>query len=130
MDKPGEFLRLARGYPVVVHDVKRITCLPHMQARQCAPRAANCIKSTVLAVMQHVEIFKCLFDELFRTFERFSGDVLKSEPAKRQCHAATHARAMHIDQLKRAATEIAYNAIGLVDTGHDAERGEIRFALA
>ena len=37
---------------------------------------------------------------------------------------------MHVDQLKRAAAEIADNAIRLVNAGHDAERSEMRLTLS
>src|ERR1039457_7151152 len=62
--------------------------------------------------------------------ERPPGDVLQGQAAKRQRHAAVHARAVHVDQLERAAAEVADDAVRLVDTGNDAERGEIGFAFA
>ena len=41
-----------------------------------------------------------------------------------------HARAVDVDQLERAAAEVADDAVGLVHAGDDAERGQFRLALA
>ena len=38
--------------------------------------------------------------------------------------------AIDVDQFQRAAAEIADQAVGLMDARHDAERGQLRFALA
>ena len=63
-------------------------------------------------------------------FEGFAGDVLKCQAAERQRHAAPHARAMHIDKLKRATAEVADDAIRPVNSRHDTERGEIGLTFA
>ena len=130
MHQPREFLRLARGNPVVVHDVERIAGLPHVQARQRAPGAADRIEGAVLAIVQHVEVLEGLLDEFFRFFQRFAGDVLQGQAAQRQRHAAAHARAVNIDQFERSAAKIADDAVRLVNAGDDAERGEMSLALA
>ena len=110
--------------------MKRIAGLPHVQPRQRAPGAADRIEGAAFAFVQHVEIFKCLLDVLFRLLERLAGDVLQGQSAERQRHAAAHARTVHIDQLQRAAAEIADNAVRLVDAGNNAERGEMGFAFS
>ena len=41
-----------------------------------------------------------------------------------------HARAVDIDQFERAAAEVADDAVGPVEAGDDAERGQLGLALA
>ncbi len=130
MHEPGEFLSFARRDPIIVHDVKRIPGLPHVQPRQRAPGAADRVECTVLAVMQHVQFFERFLDELLRPLERFSGDVLERETAERQRHAAAHAGAMHIDKFERSAAEIADDTVGLVDSRNDPECRQMGLALA
>ena len=67
---------------------------------------------------------------LLGLLDRLAGEVLQGQAAERQRQAVLDARAFDVDQFERAAAEIADNAVRLVDAGNDAERGELRFALA
>ncbi len=91
MDESRELLRFARRNPVVVHDMERVSRLPHVQARQSAPRSADGVERPVFAVAQHVEAFKGLLDKLFRLFQRFARDVLQRKTSERKRHAIAHA---------------------------------------
>ena len=61
-------------------------------------------------------------------FERFVRQVLQRQASERQRDAAADAAAMHVDQFERTAAEIADDAVGIVDAGDDAERGQFRLA--
>ena len=113
-----------------MHDVERVAGLPHVEARQRTPGAANSIKGAIFAIVQHVEVLEGLFDKSFRFFQRFAGDVLQGQPAQWQSHAATHTRAVNIDELKRSATKISDDTIRLMNAGNDAKRGEMSLPLA
>ena len=63
-------------------------------------------------------------------FSDLCDSVLQRQAAERQRHAAADAAALHVDQLERTAAEIADDAVGLVDAGDDAERGQFRLARA
>ena len=67
-------------------------------------------------------------------FSAFLSDLpamsCKRQAAERQRQAVAHARAVHVDQFERTAAEIADDAVRLVNAGDDAERGEMRLALA
>jgi hypothetical protein len=58
---------------------------------------------------------------------RFSDlcDVLQRQASERQRDAAADAVAVHVDQFERAAAEIADDAVGIVEAGDDAERGQL-----
>ena len=60
----------------------------------------------------------------------FDGHVLQREAAERQRHAGPDPVPVDVGQLERAAAEIADDAVGLVEAGDDAERGQFRLALA
>ena len=80
--------------------------------------------------MQHIEIFESLLDELFRSLERFAGDVLECKATERESYSATDARTVHIDQFERTAAKVADNAVRFMDSGHNAERSEMRLTLS
>src|SRR5262249_43795586 len=117
------------GNTIIVHDVKRITGLPHVQPRERAPSAANRIERSVFAVVQHVEVFEGFFDESLRFLERLAGDVLERKATERQCYSAAHARAVHVDKLQRTTTEVTDNTVRLVDSGHNSKCSEVSLAL-
>ena len=62
-------------------------------------------------------------DDAFGALQRFVRQVLQRQASERQRDAAADAAAMHVDQFERTAAEIADDAVGIVDAGHDAERG-------
>src|SRR5262245_14998445 len=130
MHKPGKLLSFTRRDAVIVHDVKRIAGLPHVQPRKRAPRTANRIESTVFAIVQHVEIFEGFLHEFLCLLERLAGDVLERKATERQRYAAAHARAVHVDEFERTAAEVSYNAVRLVDSGHDPKCSEMGLALS
>ena len=130
MHQPREVERLARRNPVIVHDVERIAGLPHVQPRQRAPGAADGIECAALALAENVEALEGIGDQLLGLLDRLAGQVLQGQAAERQRQTVPHAGTVHVDQFERAAAKIADNAVRLVDTGDDAERGEMRLALA
>ena len=71
-----------------------------------------------------------LCDDLLGLLERLRGDVLQRQAAERQRDAVLTRVAVDLDQLERAAAEIADDAVRLVEAGHHAERGQFRLALA
>jgi hypothetical protein len=113
-----------------MHDMQRISGLRHVQAGERTPRAADRVKRSALAQLDMRHLCQCLPDDLVRLLDRFSGAVLQRQAAKRQRSAALDAGIFHVDQFERAAAEIADDPIGPVKAGHDAERGELRFAFA
>ncbi len=66
--------------------------------------------------------------DAFGALQRFVRQVLQRQAAQRQGDAAPDAAAIHVDQFERAAAEIADDAVGIMDAGDDAERGQ--FGLA
>src|SRR5262245_38624793 len=129
MYQPGKFLSLACRNTIIVHDVKRIAGLPHVQPRERAPGAADRVERSVFAVVQHVEVFEGFFDESLRFLERLAGDVLERKATERQRYAAAHARAVDVDKLQRTTTEVTDNTVRPVDSGHNSKRREMSLAL-
>src|SRR5271166_575566 len=105
-----------------MHDVQRVTGLPHMQPCQRPPGTADGVKGAALSVLQHASVLERGLDDLFRFLDRLRRNVLQRETAERQRHAGLDAVTMNIGELKRAAAEIADDPIRLVKTGYDAER--------
>ena len=66
MHQPREVERLARRDAVIVHDVKRIAGLPHMQPRQRAPGAADGVEGAALAFAEDVEALEGIGDQSSR----------------------------------------------------------------
>ncbi len=125
-----EFERLARGDAVIVHDMERIAGLPHVEAGERAPGAADRVEGAALARAEHVEILKGILDDSFGLLDRLAGDVLQRQAAERQRELGAHARAVHVDQFERAAAQVADDAVRLVHAGDHTERGQIGLALA
>ena len=125
MHEAGKIIGLLRRHHVAVHDMQRIAGLPHVQARQRPPSAADGIERAALAVLQQTRTARARSDDLLRLLDRFRRDVLQSQAAERQRHARLDAVAVNFGQLERAAAEIADDAVGLVEAGDDAERGKL-----
>ena len=123
--EPREFERFVGGNGVAVHHVQRIAGLPHVQARQRPPRAADRIEGAVLAPPEHRQAAECFFDEFFRLLDRLCRNIRQRQAAERPRQALARARAADVDQLQRTAAEIADDAIGAVHAGNHAERGEL-----
>ena len=126
----GKIVRLFRRQHVAVHDVERVAGLPHVQAGKRAPGAADGVEGAAATGFQRTGAVERLPDDLLRLLDRLGGYVLQREPAERKRHAALDALALDLGQFERAAAEIADDAVGLVETGHHAERGQLRFPLA
>src|SRR5215472_5214674 len=105
-----------------------IAGLPHVQPRQRAPGPPDRLESAVFAIAQHAEILEGFLDEFLGFLERFAGDVLERKPAKGQCNAAAHTRAMHVKKLERAAPQGRDNAVRVMNPGHDSKRGKMGLA--
>ena len=54
----GEIERLFRRHHVAVHDVERIAGLPHVQARQRAPGAADGVEGAALAAFEQAGVLE------------------------------------------------------------------------
>ena len=130
MHQAGEFKRFIGGNRVAVHHMQRISGLPHVQPRQRPPGAADRVESTVLAAFEHRQSAERFLDEFFRLLDRFCRNVGQGETAERPGQAAPRARAVDIDELERAAAEIADHAVRLMHAGDHAERGQFRLARA
>ena len=130
MHEAGEFERLIGGNRIAVHDVQRITGLPHVQSRQRPPRAADRVESAILAALEHRKADQALLDEFFGLLQRLRRDVRQRQAAERPRQTVTRAGAPHVDEFERAAAEIADHAVAAMDAGNDAERGEFGFARA
>ena len=126
----GEIERLAGRDHIAVHDMQRIAGLPHVQARQRAPGAADRIKRAAGAGLEQVRAAERLLDDLLGLLERFRGDVLQREPAERQRDAGPDAMAADIGELERSAAEITHDAVRPMKAGHDPERAQLGLALA
>src|SRR5581483_3417824 len=110
--------------------MERVTGLPHVQARQRTPGTTNRVKCPAFAMPQHAEPVEGLLDKFFGLLQRFACNVLQRKPPKGQRHAIAHAPAAYVNQLERAAPEIAHDAIRLVDTRNHTESREIGLTLA
>ncbi len=126
----GEFKCLVGADGVAVHDVQRVAGLPHVQPRQRPPRAADRIEGAVLRGFEHRQGAEDLLDELFRLFHGFRRNISQSQAAERPRQPAPGARAADIDQLQRAAAEIADHPVGFMHAGNDAKRRQLRLARA
>jgi hypothetical protein len=71
-----------------------------------------------------------LAHDLLGLLHRLFRKVLQREAAERQRDAVAQLVAVHIDELERAAAEIADDSVGAIDARHHAERGEPRLARA
>ena len=98
--------------------------------RQRTPGSPDRIERAVFTIVQHFEVLESFLDEFLRLFERFAGDILERQPAKRQRHSSAHVRAVHVNKFERAAAKVADNAVRLMNSGHDAQRGEMSLALS
>ena len=130
MHESGKIIGLLRRHHVAVHHMQRIAGLPHVQARQRPPSAAYGIKRAALSELQQTRTLERGADDLLGLLDGFGRDVLQSQAAERQRHPRLHLMAMHFGQLERAPAKIADDPVGLVEAGHDAERGKLRLALA
>ena len=79
---------------------------------------------------KQLEVVERILDDLLGLLDRAAGAVLQGEAAERQRGAGLDAGAVDIDQFERAAAEIADDAVGTMETGDDAERGQLGLALA
>jgi hypothetical protein len=61
---------------------------------------------------------------------RAAGIFRQAQAAERQRHALPEFLALDVDELERAAAEVAGDAIRCVEATDDAERGELRFFFA
>ena len=109
--------------------MQRVTGLRHVQVPERAPGAADGIEAPPLAGLQQLETVEGVLDDLLGLLDRVAGEVLERKTAERQRGAGLDAAAVHVDQFQRAAAEIADDAVGLVEAGHHAERGQFRLAL-
>src|SRR5207245_2679655 len=112
---PREVERVGRGYRIAVHYAKRIAALDDVDARQRAPGASDRIKRAAAAALELGQIGQFVPDDTLGALERFVRQVLQGKGAKRQRDTAADTVAAHIDQLERAAAEIADDAIRLVN---------------
>ena len=111
-----------------MHDVQRIAGLPHVQARQRTPGAADRIEGPALAALEHGKAGQGFLDVLFRLLQRFRGNIGERQTAQRTRQAIACAGAANVDQLKRTAAEIAHDAIAAMHAGNDAERRKLGLA--
>ena len=130
MQELGEFKRLVGGDRVAVHHVQRIAGLPHVQPGERTPGAADGIEDAILAGLQHRQVAERLAHELRRLLHRLRRNVGERKSAERARHAGARLRAADIDKLERAAAKVADNAVGAVNAGNDAERGQVGLARA
>jgi len=116
MDKAREIQRLLRWYHVAVHDVQRIAGLPHVQASERAPGAADGKKRAPFAGLEQIDVLEGLPDDLLCLLHRLGGNILQREAAQRQRDAGFHPVAVHLGELEGAAAEITRNPVRLVET--------------
>ena len=110
--------------------MQRIAGLPHVQARERAPGAADGVEGAVGAGLEQLRVAERLAHQLLGLLDRLLGDVLQRQPAERQRDAGVDLVAVDFGQLQRAAAEIADDAVGPVEPAHDAERAQLGLALA
>ena len=130
MDQTGEVVRLARGHDIAVHHVQRIAGLPHVQARQRAPGAADRVEGAVGAGLEQLGVAERLAHQLLGLLDRLLGHVLQRQPAERQRDAGVDLVAVDFGELQRAAAEVADQTIRPMKSAHDAERAQLGLALA
>ena len=130
MHEPGELERLLGRNHIAVHDVKRVAGLPHVQPRERTPGAAHGVEGAPRSGSERRNLGQGLLDEFVGLLERLRGDVLQREPAERQRHARLDSDTVQVDELERAAAEVADDTVGPVNAGDDAERRVLGLALA
>lgn len=113
-----------------MHHLERIAALDDVDARKRAPSAADGVEGAAAAGGELRHLVELLAHDAVGALERFVREVLEREAAERQRHAAAHAVLAHIDQLERAAAEIADDAVGMMDAGDHAERRQPCLARA
>jgi hypothetical protein len=65
-------------------------------------------------------------DDLTRLLQAAAGCIDQAQAAERHGDGVGQPSAPHVDQLEAAAAEIAGEPVRRVDSGHDAEGGELR----
>ena len=115
---------------VAVHHLERIAALDDVETRQRAPGAADRIEGPVTAGRELGDVGEFVAHDASGALQGFVREVLECQAAERQRHAAAHAVALDVDQLERAAAEVADDTVRIVDPGDDAKRGKFCFARA
>src|SRR5690606_32265524 len=95
-----------------------------------APGAADRVEGPSRERFQDRLIFERAGHELAGLLQRTRSEIGEREAAEGQCLADVHVIAAYLGQFERTAAEIARNAVGLVDAGDHAERGEPGLTLA
>src|SRR5205085_10393671 len=98
--------------------------------RERAPGAADRVKATALAALEHRRLAQRLADDLLGFLQGPLGQIQQREAAERQGYSAAQGLPMHIDQFERAAAKIADDAIRAIEARDHAERGISRLLLA
>jgi hypothetical protein len=100
MHETGELECFPCRHQVAVHDVERVTGLPHVQPRQRAPGAADGIEGAAFAAFEQAGVSKRRPHDLFRLLDRLRRNILQCEPAQRQRQTGLDALPMDFRQFE------------------------------
>ena len=101
--------------------MQRIMALRHVQLGEIPPRAAHRIEAAALELLQDVGLGEGFVDDLPGLVDRPARQVDQPQGPQRQRDAVAELAVLDVDQFERTAAEIAGNAIGIGNAGHDAQ---------
>ena len=113
-----------------MHHVHRVLPLPHMQARQSAPCAADGIERAARQPLKRLHSRELLTDDLGGLFWRTLGEVHQRQAAQREGHPRRAIAVPNVSELERAAAQVTDDAVRLVNRAYYAKRRQFCFPLA
>ena len=123
-DLTAELQRHLGRHGVVVHHPQRIVGLMHVQLGERAPGAADRIERPPGEPAENRRLVEDLGGDALGLADRALGRLLQADAAERIGQPLADRVAVDVDQLERAAAEVAGDAVGIVDAGDDAVGGE------
>ena len=129
-DQPRKFERVAGGNYVIMHDAHRILPLTHMQAREGSPRSADRVECAPVKPTEQFDPRERFSDDFGRFLGRPLREIHQRQTAQRQGEAIAGLTALHVDQLERAAPQIAHNAIRPMNRTDHSKRRQPGFLLS
>src|SRR5262245_7907873 len=110
--------------------MKRIAVLLHMETAEISPGPSNGIEFPAAKFFDKPGRLKRLIDDFARLLHRSGRQVDEAQGTKGQCDSVADLATANVDELKTAAAQIADDAIGIGDAGHDAKSGEFGLLLS
>jgi hypothetical protein len=113
-----------------MHDAQRIAGLGDVQPRERAPGAADRVEGTAASCLQRIEAVELVLDDALGALDRLVRHVGQRKAAERKAHPAPDPLAGNVDQLERAAAEVADDTVSVVDGRDHTQRRQLCLARA